>query len=77
MWERPCGSIPAGNDSDVQWAVPGPHRDCAYVEGPSPERPRLPLRVTSDLTGKELRAKVTYKTDDNTATPNVDESRVG
>ena len=60
-----------GNDADVQWQ----YRDSATmpwkdISGAT----SLTLRVTSDLTGKMLRAKVTYKTDDNTATPNVDES---
>ena len=61
----------AGNDADVQWQ----YRDSATmpwkdISGAT----SLTLRVTSDYTGKMLRAKVTYKADDNTATTNVDES---
>ena len=62
-----------GNDSDVQWQYRDPTATAPMWKDISGAT-SLTLRVTSDLTGKELRAKVTYKTDDNTATPNVDES---
>ena len=62
----------AGNEADVQWQI----RDNATspwtdISGAT----SIELRVTSAHTGKMLRAKVTYKADDNTATPNVDESQ--
>ena len=59
-----------GNDADVQWQI----RDNATsawtdISGAT----SLRLRVTSDHTGKMLRAKVTYTGDDDTATADVNE----
>ena len=59
-----------GNDADVQWQI----RDNATsawtdISGAT----SLRLRVTSDHTGKMLRAKVTYTGDDDTATTDVNE----
>ena len=59
-----------GNDADVQWQYRGgatmPWKDIAGANS-------LTLRVTSDYTGKDLRAKVTYTADDDPATSDVDE----
>ena len=59
-----------GNDADVQWQ----YRESATkpwmdIDGAT----SLTLRVTSDYTGKMLRAKVTYTGDDNSATTDVNE----
>ena len=50
----------------VAGAQPGPWMDIEGATGNS-------LAVTSAHTGKELRAKLTYKGEDDTETPNVDE----
>ena len=63
-----------GNDADVQWQYRDPTATAPVWKDISGAT-SLTLRVTSGLTGKELRAKVTYKADDNTATANVDESQ--
>ena len=63
-----------GNDADVQWQYRDPNAAAPMWKDISGAT-SLELRVTSGLTGKELRAKVTYKADDNTATANVDESQ--
>ena len=59
-----------GNDADVQWqyrdSATMPWKDIAGANS-------LTLRVTSDYTGKDLRAKVTYTADDDATTTDVDE----
>ena len=59
-----------GNDADVQWQ----YRDSATMPWKNiADADSLTLRVTSDYTGKDLRAKVTYTADDDPATTDVDE----
>ena len=62
----------AGHDAEVQWQYRDPMATAPMWKDISGAT-SLTLRVTSDLTGKMLRAKVTYTADDDPTTTGVNE----